>query len=459
LAEASRPESPIRILVADDDLDVRRALHLLLKAEGFEVEEAGSPEEALVLLGAQPFDVALLDLNYARNTTSGREGLALLRRLRERNAALSVVVMTAWGSVPSAVEAMRLGARDYVEKPWNNERLLTTLRTHAALTRAQRRDAHDEGAGERGLTAPPPLVAESAGMQAVRDLLERIANSDASVLILGEHGSGKEVVARWIHAASDRAAKPLVTLNAGGLADGVFESECFGHVKGAFTDAKQDRAGCFELADGGTLFLDEIGNMPLGQQAKLLRVLETGELQRVGSSRSIRVDVRVLAATNAELDQAVAENRFRPDLLYRLNTVEVEIPPLRDRREDVPALAEHFLHYNARRYQRAGLEFAPEAVQALVEHDWPGNVRELNHVVERAVLLARDRTIDVESLMLRRGAASGVVSREPIPLAEAERRLVESTLERAGGNVTEAAALLGLSRSALYRRLERMRKG
>jgi len=460
MAAASSADLPLRILVADDQPDVRRALHLLLKAEGAEVDEAGSSEEVIAFAASRRFDVALLDLNYTRHSTSGREGLDLLRRLRDVDPALSVIAITAWGSVSGAVEAMRIGARDYVEKPWDNDHLLGTLRTHAALTRAQRRSrAAEEPATPARARAPSALIASSPSMASVRELIERIAPSDASVLITGEHGTGKEVVARWIHAASRRSSQPLVTLNAGGLADGVFESECFGHVKGAFTDAKQDRAGCFETANGGTLFLDEIGNMPLGQQAKLLRVLETGELQRVGSSRSIRVDVRVLSATNADLQRAAEEGRFRADLLYRLNTVEVALPALRDRREDVPGLASHFLEEHSLRYQRADLAFSPEALDALLVHDWPGNVRELSHVVERAVLLARGREIDVESLLLRTRVGGGGAAPAPMPLAEAERRLIESALARTEGNVTEAAALLGLSRSALYRRLERIRSG
>jgi DNA-binding NtrC family response regulator len=304
--------------------------------------------------------------------------------------------------------------------------------------------------------APPAVL--SSTLHGVRELIERIGPSDASVLITGEHGTGKELVARWIHAASDRAEEPLVALNAGGLADGVFESECFGHVKGAFTDAKQDRAGSFELAHGGTLFLDEIGTVPLGQQAKLLRVLESGELQRVGSSHALRVDVRVIAATNCDLHCAADEGRFRPDLLYRLNTVELLLPPLRERREDIEPLARHFLAQYARRYERAALDLAPEALAALVAYDWPGNVRELKHALERAVLLARGDRVDLGALLLprdRRGASRPI---DLVPLVEAERSLIESALARAQGRVTRAAELLGLSRSALYRRLERLRK-
>jgi DNA-binding NtrC family response regulator len=283
--------------------------------------------------------------------------------------------------------------------------------------------------------------------------MERIAPSDANVLILGEHGTGKEVVARWLHAASPRAGKPLVTVNAGGLAEGVFESELFGHVRGAFTDAKTDRVGCFELADGGTLFLDEIANVPLAQQAKLLRVLENGEVQRVGSSKTRHVNVRVIAATNADLSDLVAEKRFREDLLYRLNTVEIRIPPLRDRRDDIPLLANHFLRQQAERYGKTVRDFAPEAMRALREHSWPGNVRELRHVVERAVLLAQGGSVTADDLDLR-ARAGGTPALDDMTLEDAERWLIARALQRHDGNVTRAAESLGVSRSALYRRLQ-----
>jgi DNA-binding NtrC family response regulator len=448
----------LRVLVADDEPDVRAALRLLLRDAGFEIGEADSPAAALAAVAGDTFDVVLLDLNYTGGGTSGREGLDLLPRLREIDPCVSVVVITAWGTVTSAVEAMRRGARDYVEKPWTNERLLTVVRSHAEFAHANRRsrlsDERDQRAREGAL---PPFIATGSAMQRVRELVERVAASDASVLVTGEHGTGKEVVARWLHARSRRCDKPFVTLNAGGLADGVFESECFGHTRGAFTDAKTERAGCFELAHGGTLFLDEIGNMPSGQQAKLLRVLETGELQRVGSSRVLRVDVRVVTATNASLEREVEVGRFRADLLYRLNTVEIALPPLRERREEIVPLAEHFLRRYASHYDRLGLEFTPCARSALEEHPWLGNVRELSHVVERAVILAQTGAIDAGSLLLPKQAPPSVSLAE-VPLAEAERRLVENALERCQGNVSETARALGLSRSALYRRLERIRK-
>ena len=445
-----------RILIADDQPDVLEALRLLLKAEGFEIELAQSPAGVLAALEARDFDVVLLDLNYTRDTTSGKEGLDLLSQIQALDATLPTIVMTAWGSIEGAVEAMRRGARDYIEKPWDNARLLTTLRTHIELGRALRRSQELESENRLLKKAGvPELIAESRAMRQVLDLMERVGPSDANILITGEHGTGKEVVARWLHAASPRANRPLVVVNAGGLSEGVFESEMFGHVKGAFTDAKTDRIGYFELADRGTLFLDEIGNMPLSQQAKLLRVLQTGDFQRVGSPRTRRVDVRVISATNVDIHKEVAEGRFREDLLYRLNTIEIHLPPLRERREDIPLLANHFLAQHARRYGRQVTGFEPEAMRALLAHPWPGNVRELEHTIERAVLLTRGESIRLEDLGLRARPTDGPVRLEEMPLAEAEKHLIRLALERYDGNVSRAAQALGLSRSALYRRLQR----
>jgi DNA-binding NtrC family response regulator len=450
------PDARPRILVADDQADVLEALRLLLKRDGYAVLTAQSPAGVLAMLEAEDVDVLLMDLNYARDTTSGREGLDLLARVRQLDATLPVVVMTAWGSVEGAVEAIRGGARDYVQKPWDNTRLLTLLRTQLELRRALKRsrrleeeNTHLRKGGER-----PPFLAESRAMQAVRRLVERVAPSGANILITGEHGTGKEVMARWLHTASGRPDSPFVAVNSGGLSEGVFESELFGHVKGAFTDAKTDRIGCFELADGGTLFLDEIGNMPLTQQAKLLRVLQTGELHPVGSSKVRRVSVRVISATNADLSKAVAEGRFREDLLYRLNTVEVQLPPLRDRREDIPLLAAHFLAEQGRRYGRSGMRLSQWALEALMTYSWPGNVRELEHAVERALLMASGDEVTPEDLLLRRATREGPSRLEEMTLEEVERYLIERALTRHEGNVSDAAKALGLSRSALYRRMQ-----
>jgi DNA-binding NtrC family response regulator len=455
-------EEQPRILIADDQPDVLQALRLLLKSEGFAITTAGSPRDVAASLQEQEFDVVVLDLNYTRDTTSGQEGMDLLTRIQAVYPNLPVIVMTAWGSVDGAVEAMRRGARDYVEKPWDNQRLLTTLRTQVELSQALQRTERLEGENRvlRG-EGLPALVAESRAMRDVVHMVERIAPSDANVLITGEHGTGKDVVAQWIHGQSKRARKALITVNAGGLSEGVFESELFGHVKGAFTDAKTDRIGYFELAAGGTLFLDEIGTMPVKLQAKLLRVLQTGEFQRVGSSATRRADVRVLSATNIDIGREVANGDFRADLLYRLNTVEIRLPPLRDRRDDIAPLASHFLERKAAHYQRKLEGIAPDAMRTLLDYPWPGNVRELEHTIERAILLATGPHVTVADLNLGRSPASEAAaggsaqSLEEMELEEAERYLIRRALERHDGNVSHAASSLGLSRSALYRRLQR----
>jgi DNA-binding NtrC family response regulator len=448
-----RPAPAPRLLAADDQPDVLEALRLLLCAEGFELETAASPGAALRTLESRDFDAVLLDLNYARDTTSGREGLDLIERVRALDATLPVVVMTAYGSVEGAVEAMRRGARDYVEKPWDNARLLATLRTQVELGRALRAGQRLEQ--ENRLLRPdgaPQMIASSAAMHSVLELMERVGPSEANVLVTGEHGTGKELVAHWLHAASPRAGRSLVVVNMGGLSEGVFESEMFGHVKGAFTGARADRAGRFELADRGTLFLDEIANVPLAQQAKLLRALQTGELERVGSGRTRRVDVRLVSATNADLRAEVAAGRFREDLLFRINTVEIHLPALRDRREDVPLLAEHFLRRHAERYRKNLRGFDAGAHAALLAHRWPGNVRELDHAIERAVLMATGPEVRAGDLGLRAGG-DGERRLEDMTLEDVEKALIEKALRRHQGNVSEAARALGLSRSALYRRI------
>jgi DNA-binding NtrC family response regulator len=441
-----------RLLIADDQPDVLEALKLVCKGEGIDAVTQRSPAGVLAAVASESFDAALIDLNYARDTTSGQEGLALLDELQRADPSLPVVVMTAWGSVEGAVDAMRRGARDYVTKPWDNARLLATVRTQVELGRAlrDRQQLADENARLRRRDLPQ-LIAESRAMQPVLRVLERVAGSDACVLITGEHGTGKEVAARWLHAASARVERPFVAVNGGGVAEGVFESELFGHVRGAFTDAKSDRAGAFAEAEGGTLFLDEIGNMPLGQQARLLRVLQTGEYAPVGSSKVRRADVRVVAATNVDLAAQIGAGRFREDLYYRLNTVEVQLPPLRERREDIPRLALHFLSRCAARYGQGARSFSTAAMDALVRHLWPGNVRELEHVVERALLLAASDEVGADDLLLKAPARGPQLER--MTLEEAERHLILKALERAGDNVSVAAAELGLSRSALYRRL------
>jgi DNA-binding NtrC family response regulator len=452
------PETtPIRVLIADDQQDIIDALRLLLLDEGFEVQSARSPAEALERLEAADVDLAILDLNYTRDTTSGQEGFDLMERIRTLDPTLPVLVMTAWSSVAGAVEAMRRGARDYIEKPWDDDRLLATARTQIELRRAVRRSHRLQEANQRlQRGATPPFIGDDPSIVEIRKTIERIAPSDASVLVTGEHGTGKEVVASWLHAYSERHARPLVTMNAGGLAEGIAESELFGHVKGAFTDARVDRIGCFEMADEGTLLLDEIANMPMRLQAKLLRVVQTGEFARVGSSRVRYVNVRVLTATNADLRAEISAGRFREDLLYRLNTVVIHLPPLRERRADIDALAQHFLGVYGARYRRALAGFEADALAALRAHAWPGNVRELAHAVERAVLMADPSAtaIAARHLSLRPRLAGEPPPPEDLSLEEAERAFIEKVLARHNGDVRLAAEQLGMSRSALYRRLQ-----
>jgi DNA-binding NtrC family response regulator len=447
---------PTRILVADDQPDVINALALLLSDEGYDVTAARSPGEAIERLEAADYDLAILDLNYTRDTTSGQEGLDLMERIRAVDPTLPLLVMTAWSSVPGAVEAMRRGARDYIEKPWDDERLLATVRTQVDLRLAVRRNQRLQEANTRlqqGST--PAFIGDSPAMRAVRQTIDRVAPSDAAVLVTGEHGTGKEVVATWLHARSERKGRPLVTMNAGGLAEGIAESELFGHVKGAFTDARVDRIGCFELADDGTLFLDEIANMPTRLQAKLLRVLQTGEVQRVGSSRLRYVNVRVLSATNADLAAEIAAGRFREDLLHRLNTVVIHLPPLRERTEDIEPLARHFLTHYTARYRKALAGFDESGRAALLGHGWPGNVRELAHSVERAVLMADPAATAISGAHLGLQPARGVEGPTgAMSLEDAERLFIEKVLARHGGDVRLAAQQLGMSRSALYRRLQ-----
>ena len=452
----TRSESAVpRVLIADDQPDVLEALRLLLKGEGYRLESAGSPAAIMEAVDGDEYDAILMDLNYARDTTSGQEGLDLISQLRAHDATLPIVVMTAWGSVEVAVEAMRRGARDFVQKPWENARVLTIVRTQVELARALRRQRRLEA--ENQSLRPdvrPMLIAEAVSMRPVLELIQRVGPSEANVLVTGENGTGKGTVAQALHAVSARTGKGLVTVNAGGLSEGVFESELFGHVKGAFTDAKTDRVGRFELADGGTLFLDEIANVPLNLQPKLLRVLETGDFERVGSSRTRQANVRIVSATNSNLGEEVAAGRFRQDLLFRLNTIEIQLPPLRERREDIPALATHFLRGHAQRYRKNITGFETAALQALLDHPWPGNIRELDHAIERGVLMAQGSAIRLGELGLRidRDATSRI---EDMSLEDVEGFLIKKAMARFDGNVSQAAKALGLSRSALYRRLQR----
>jgi DNA-binding NtrC family response regulator len=443
-----------RILVADDQSDLGEALRFLFKAEGWKTELVQSPQAALDVLARSEFDLVFADLNYSRDTTSGTEGLELLGRILQLDPTLPVVVMTAWASVDVAVEAMRRGARDFIQKPWDNARVLAVARNQIALRRALRQGDRLAAAERARQGTGPAIVATSPAMRPVLDMIQRVGPSDATVLITGENGTGKGVVAEALHAAGPRSAGPFVSVNMGGLSETLFESELFGHVKGAFTDARADRVGRFEMAEGGTLFLDEIANVPLPQQAKLLRVLETRSFERLGSSRTQQADVRLVAATNADLRSEVAAGRFRQDLLFRLNTIEIRLPALRERVEDIEPLALHFLERLRGRYRKNITGFDPAAIAAMRAHAWPGNVRELSHAIERGVLMSDGPLIRAADLGLFT-VKDATRRLEDMSLDEVERFLIRQTLARCEGNAMKAAEQLGLSRSAFYRRIEK----
>jgi DNA-binding NtrC family response regulator len=442
-----------RILIADDQRDVLEALRILLKGEGYQTEAATSLAGIFNSLEKKEYALLLMDLNYARDTTSGQEGLSAIPRIRQIDNALPIVVMTAWATVELAVEAMKRGARDFVTKPWDNQRLLAIVRTQIELASALRRERKLEAENELLRGTMPSLIAESPAMRPVIEMISRVAPSDANILITGENGTGKSLIARAIHALSPRASHAMITVNMGGLSETLFESELFGHVKGAFTDAKTDRAGRFELADESTLFMDEIANIPLAQQAKLLRVIETGDFERVGSSKTLHANVRIISATNSNLEHEVAAGRFRQDLLFRLNTIQITLPPLRERRDDIMPLANSFLAQHAERYRKQITGFDETARERLLQHRFPGNVRELDHVVERAVLMTQDRQICGSDLGLANGGGEPR-NLEEMSLEEVEAFLIKKALARNDGNARKAAEALGLSRSAFYRRLQ-----
>jgi DNA-binding NtrC family response regulator len=453
------PEFDLCIIV-DDDEDILIAARLALRGLFREVITVSSPDRAIAATAGRHPDVILLDANFARGATDAREGLALLDRLLANDPEAIVVMITAHAGVNVAVEAMKRGATDFVSKPWENERLVQTVRTAAALRRS--RVAADSPtspvAPAPSPRGPSPLIGGAPSMARVHSLIARAAPTEANVLVLGENGTGKELVARALHQQSLRADREMVTVDLGAIATELIDSELFGHVKGAFTDARADRVGRIQAADGGTLFLDEIGNLPLHLQPKLLTVLEQRKVTPVGANKPIPVDIRVIAATNLTPAMLRDERQFRQDLLFRLNTVEIDLPPLRDRREDVPALIDHYLNHYAERYKRPRPELSSAALAALVAHDWPGNVRALRHAVERAVILAGDGPLGADAFPLA-PATTPRITAEPIEadlnLDRVERRLVEEALKKHGYNISAAAHELGVSRAALYRRMEK----
>ena len=444
-----------RILIADDQADVLKALRLVLKPKAYVVESASSVAEVIESVRTRRIDLVLMDMNYARGETSGEQGLGLISAINGIDSTIPVIVMTAWSSVDLAVEAMQRGARDFLQKPWKNERLLSIIHTQLELGSALRKGRQLEAeVACLKQESKKAFIAESPAMQPVLETIARIGPSDANVLITGENGCGKGVVARALHAVSARKERSLISMNSASIPDNIFESELFGHVAGAFTDARTDRIGRFQLADKGTLFMDEIATIPVNLQPKLLRVLESGEFEPIGSSKTCRVDVRILSATNATLEDEVRKETFRQDLLYRLNTIKIHIPPLRKRPEDIPLLALHFLKRYATKYRREVSVFDASAMQAMLAYPWPGNVRELDHSVERAVLMSSGKSIHTDGLGLP-VEPEQLPGMESMTLDELERWAISKALKRFNGDISKTAEGLAISRQALYRRLEK----
>jgi DNA-binding NtrC family response regulator len=456
-----------RCLIVDDDPDILLSARLLLRDLFEEVAAFQAPDEALAAMDAGLPDVVLLDANFGRGATNAAEGFHWLSEILKRDPDAVVVMITAHGGVQIAVEAMKRGATDFVSKPWSNERLLATVRTAAAL-RNSRAVAVKERKRAAVVAAPvtggeAPLLGQAPGIMRVDSLINRAAPTEANVLILGENGTGKELVARELHRRSRRADQVLVSVDLGAVSENLFESELFGHVKGAFTDARGDRIGRLQAADGGTLFLDEIGNLPLHLQPKLLTALEQRQVIPVGANKPVPIDVRVVAATNLSPDRLADESIFRQDLLFRLNTVEIELPPLRERREDIPLLIEHFVALYAKKYGKPQRKLPVEVMAALIAYDWPGNVRALRHAAERAVILAGDEDFTVEDFSLSRSSAPRAATSSPpvaaqpsdLNLDRAEKQMVEAALKKHAYNISLAAAELGLTRASLYRRMDK----
>ena len=446
-------------VVIDDDPDIALAARLALRDLFERIETLSSPAELLPLLKKESPDAILLDLNFERGATDGREGLSFLGKVMEADPDAAVVIITAHGAVSIAVEAIKAGASDFVAKPWSNERLAATVRSAAALRRSRIDARNERGRASELLptSGDTPLLGHSEAMQRVRTLIDRAAPTDANVLILGENGTGKEIVAREIHRLSRRSDQPMVSVDLGATAETLFESELFGHVKGAFTGADSDRMGRLKAADHSTLFLDEIGNLPLHLQPKLLTALEQREVVPVGSNKPVPIDVRVVAATNVSADKLADEKRFRQDLLFRLNTIEIHLPPLRERREDVPAILDHYLRQYERKYGQPARDVPEHVLDVLTRHDWPGNVRALRHAAERAVIMADGDRYRIEDFPLpqRSQAASVSVLGESLNLDQLEKQMIERALRMHHFNISLAAAELGLSRGALYRRMEK----
>lgn len=450
-----------KILIVDDNEDLLKAAKMFLKRHFAQVDIEKNPEAIPTLMNNEDYDVILLDMNFTKDVSSGSEGYYWLGKILELDPSAVVVLITAYGDVQMAVKAIKAGATDFVLKPWENEKLLATL--YSSMRLRESRDQietlkiKNQEINQELNKRFSEIIGQSTAMQRIFQTIDRVAKTDANVLILGENGTGKELIARAIHKNSSRANENFVGVDLGSITETLFESELFGHKKGAFTDAKEDRAGRFELANGGTLFLDEIGNLSLPLQAKLLTVLQNRRVSRVGSNKETPVNIRLISATNMPLYEMVKENRFRQDLLYRINTIEIEIPPLRERLEDIPLLANHFLKYYAEKYGKSVSKISDAAAVRMHKHPWPGNIRELQHAIERAVILSNNPVLQPEDFNLSAAGPKedGQLSLEQYNLEEVEKLLIRKVLKKYNGNITQAAAELGLTRSSLYRRLEK----
>jgi len=442
----------------DDDEDVLLAAKMLLKKHNYQVIIEKNPNKIPFLLNNDVYDVILLDMNFSKDTTSGKEGFEWLSKIKERDPQAVVIMITAFGDVEMAVRALKEGATDFILKPWQNEKLIATISTAIKLKRSYNEVDKLRKAKqmlEEQISQPfRDIIGSSQAMKEVYDLIDRVAKTDANVLILGENGTGKELVARAIHQKSLRKDNSFVGVDMGAITETLFESELFGHKKGAFTDAREDRPGRFELANDGTLFLDEIANLSMNLQSKLLSALQSRRITRVGANTSVEVNIRLISATNMPVEQMVKDGRFRQDLLYRINTVEIRIPPLAERVDDIPMLATHFLDSYARKYHKEVLSISPEAITKLKKYAWPGNVRELQHAIERAVIMADSATLqDSDFLFSRKGDHS--VNPDTLNLDEVEKAAVVKALQLHNGNISKAADELGLTRASLYRRMEK----
>jgi len=449
-----------KILIIDDDEDVLLAASLLLKKHVISVQTEKNPQQIPNLLNRQDFDVILLDMNFTRDVTSGSEGFYWLDKIREIDPAAIVILITAYGDIEMAVRAVKEGATDFILKPWQNEKLIATI-SAALQLRSSKLEAAQFRSQQKQLSRDidrnyHEIIGISPAMQSIFRTIDKVAATQANVLILGENGTGKELVARAIHRSSDRADNVFISVDMGAISETLFESELFGHNKGAFTDAREDRAGRFEIASGGTLFLDEIANLPISLQAKLLTVLQQREITRLGSNKSRSIDIRLICATNMDIEQMGKENKFRQDLLYRINTVEIKVPPLRQRIEDLPLLANHFLNLYARKYNKHLKSISASGLRKLESYPWPGNIRELDHAIERAVIMSDAHVLQPDDFLLANfDTAESQVSIQDYNLETLEKMVIQNALKKFEGNVSQAARELGLTRASLYRRMEK----